>query len=365
LLEFAFPGERLILERYTPQNTSHHSKTQRKTQWTTVAVYHHGVVVPLCASRANAVARELILSCIIPGLEETHSEYKIGNSRFDFMCVDTEGVKHLIEVKCCSLVEYGVAMFPDAPSVRAVKHLEELAELSAKGYRSHVLFVIVHGNAKRFCANPHTDPAFAKALSHYAGEISIHAVEIACDADGGVKLVNKQVPVDLSVSALAEKNCGSYMIVLELRKGAAVDVGSLGRVQFKAGWYVYAGSALHNLSQQVARHLRKKKPNKHWHIDYLTPYAASIQALPFASYYNRECTFASILAELGGEALAGFGCSDCASQGGKGCPSHLYYFDSSPMENKAFVDKLLCFRHSIDLAQKGRMWYSENANDKH
>ena len=166
LSELLFPGAELILER-------------RSSGWTAGAVKIAGKnrgsgIVPLYSSRANLAAEKLLLNRIIPGLKEIRREYKIGDSRFDFLCIDRDGGRHLVEVKACSLVEQGVAMFPDAPSERALRHLEELKRFCDGGINSrekgisHIIFLIMQGRPKIFIPNLHTDPAFAQALCNRA-----------------------------------------------------------------------------------------------------------------------------------------------------------------------------------------------------
>jgi sugar fermentation stimulation protein A len=321
-------------------------------------------VVPLFSSRANKAAEKLILREIIPDLREIIPEYTLGPSRFDFLCVDAKKRKHLVEVKACSLIEYGIAMFPDAPSGRALKHLEELAELTRLGYRCHVLFVIVHSKPSVFIPNLHTDPEFAAALSRCGraavpagaaavagtrgraktaaggrGPVTIHAALIQCNSKGKARLVSAAVPVDLSHGKLAESNGGNYLILLELPEDRDIEVGALGIIPFRAGWYVYAGSARKNLSQRINRHLRRQRKQKHWHMDYLTPWAGKMKALPIQSYRNLECPLARDMEKLGGQGIAGFGASDCK------CGSHLFYFEEPPMGNREFVDMILRYRH--------------------
>jgi sugar fermentation stimulation protein A len=361
------PGIRLILERRSGDGGTRPSKA--KTAYTAVGLYYRDAVVPLFSSRANKAAETLILNHLIPDLKETVPEYTIGSSRFDFLCTDGAGTRHLIEVKACSLIEYGRAMFPDAPSGRALKHLEELTDLAGKGFHCHVLFVIVHGKPEVFIPNLHTDPHFAAALSHYGiaagppdprfatalsrygttadppdrnnrdGRVEIHAALLRCDKRGNGKLAAKFVPVDLSHGELAERNGGSYLILLELPEQRDITTGSLGTIHFDAGWYVYAGSARKNLTQRINRHLRKVRKKKHWHLDYLSPEARVLKGLPIMSYRNLECDLAGALKSIGGKAVPGFGSSDCR------CGSHLYYFADSPLRNRAFVDMLLRFRH--------------------
>jgi sugar fermentation stimulation protein A len=256
-------------------------------------------------------------------------------------------------------------MFPDAPSGRALKHLEELAALCKQGYQCHVLFVIVHGEPGRFIPNLHTDPELTAALSVYGhavdpwrgsntkdnakkaaakkgGPVSIHACLLNCDSQGDAYLANAHVPVDLSHGKLAAQDSGNYLIILEIPQVCDVETGALGTLHFKAGWYVYAGSARKNLSQRINRHLRKVRKQRHWHLDYLTPYAGIIKAYPIFSYRNLECELAASLENLGGSGTPGFGSSDCK------CKSHLFYFRDKPLKNPGFIDMLLRFRHGLD-----------------
>jgi sugar fermentation stimulation protein A len=236
-------------------------------------------------------------------------------------------------------------MFPDAPSARALKHLEELAALSGEGYVCHVLFVIMHGNPPVFIPNLHTHPAFAAALGRYCGgkkpPVKARAALLRCGEDGLAELAAPSVPVDLSHSALAAQDAGNYLVLLELSEARRVEIGALGTISFKRGWYVYSGSA------RISRHLRKEGKKKHWHIDYLTPYAASIKALPIMSYRNLECELAGELERLGGQPLKGFGSSDCR------CAGHLFYFPAPPLSERAFTDTLFRCRHIEGLKAYG------------
>jgi len=336
LLEFVIPGTELLLER---RRSSARVAQGPKTQWTAVAVRYRDKMVPLFSARANRVVEQGVLPVLFPAARHIQAEYTLGDSRFDFMVQDEAGITRLIEVKACSLVEEGIAMFPDAPSGRAVKHIEELAELAKEGYRCHILFVIVHGNAERFIPNLHTNPEFSAALSKAAGAIQVHAVTLEADKQGQGRIINMNVPVDLSFGSLAEANKGSYLIALELPDEIQVEVGSLGTVYFKAGWYVYSGSAQKNLSQRIARHLRHVRKQPHWHLDYLTAHAGKIVGLPIASYDNLECELAVALKRIGGKPVPRFGSSDC------GCESHLFYFSAPPLKNRDFLRVLFYFRH--------------------
>jgi sugar fermentation stimulation protein A len=85
------------------------------------------------------------------------------NSRFDFF-VANKTEKCFLEVKSCTLVKDGVALFPDAPTLRGARHLRELIEAKKEGYRACVLFVIQRVNAHVFAPNDKTDPEFGKTF---------------------------------------------------------------------------------------------------------------------------------------------------------------------------------------------------------
>lgn len=335
MLELCLPGTGLILERRTDFKDA-----ARKTGWTAVAARYHGGIVPLAPGRMNRAAADLVLPTLFPEAEEVLPEYAIGSSRFDFMIRDAGGARHLVEVKTCSLVEEGVAMFPDAPSLRARRHVEELAALGdTREWRVHVLFLVVHGRPGRLVPNLHTDPGFTAALARSAPSVDIRAALLRFDEDGSAHVLDPELPVDLSDAGLAGEDRGSYLIALALETPSSLGVGSLGDIHFPAGWYVYSGSAQKNLSARVARHLRKRRKGRHWHLDYLTPLAQKIEAFPIASRENLECELAAALRNIGGIPIPGFGSSDC------GCPSHLHYFPEPPLGNPRFVETLLYFRH--------------------
>ena len=366
LSELLFPGTELILEKRNGPGTGWTAAALKRDKISAEKNYGSGIV-PLYSSRANQAAEQLILRRIIPDLREIRREYRIGDSRFDFLCIDNRGRRHLVEVKACSLVEHKVAMFPDAPSVRALKHLEELAQYSKEGFGCHVLFVIMHGKPKVFIPNFHTDPAFAEALCRWGsngkagqpGSVMVHAALIRCEKDGMASLAEEEILVESGppIKELAASDAGNYLVLLELSSGAqfpnfnnpggsfasaecfTVETGSLGKLRMKHGWYVYTGSARKNLSARIARHKRKLRKQKHWHIDYLTPLAKSIKALPIMTFRNLECKLAADLEAIGGRGVPGFGCSDCR------CKSHLFYFPESPEKNRDFQDMLFRYRH--------------------
>ena len=96
-------------------------------------------------------------------LTHIKSEYTYGDSRIDFYC-ESEKEKFLIEVKGVTLENDGVVMFPDAPTLRGIKHIDELIKAKENGYRTAVAFVIQMDNIKYFTPNKATHKDFADAM---------------------------------------------------------------------------------------------------------------------------------------------------------------------------------------------------------
>jgi sugar fermentation stimulation protein A len=93
------------------------------------------------------------------GYRCTRSEPSLGESRFDFLLEPD----CLVEVKSCTLVKDGVALFPDAPTSRGIRHMLGLEKALGQGYRACVVFV-VQREARLFGPNWDTDPEFGRAL---------------------------------------------------------------------------------------------------------------------------------------------------------------------------------------------------------
>lgn len=368
LLEFLVPGQPLLIER--PAETSQpaapvqparpHSVTRlrkpegpgRKTEATVVAVQYRGKTIFLYASKANSIAARLILPKLFPG-REIIPEWTIGRSRFDFLVRarersgGTPGEQdRLVEVKSCSLMEHGLAMFPDAPTLRGSRHVDELVELSSgnsrgEDYAGEILFVLAHEDTRRFMPNPHTDPAFCLALHRASGVLPIRAVSVAAQPNGTVRPVEWNIPVETEQAArLAEANRGVYLLLLRVEEPVKIPVPRISSPVLEPGWYVYAGSAKANLEQRIARHLRKRK-KLHWHIDHLSRAAASVLALPIRTFHDLECSLAQDIARHADGEVPGFGSSDCS------CSSHLFFFHDNPLQRREVLDTLFFYRHVL------------------
>ncbi|MDO5825832.1 MAG: hypothetical protein BZ137_09010 [Methanosphaera sp. rholeuAM130] len=168
-------------------------KNNRKTAYNMIAVYHEDNWVLLNSSFHNRLVGQLIEKKQITPLKDYHikqAEYSYGNSRLDFLLSDDDDKKLYLEVKGCTLVVDGIAKFPDAPTVRGKKHVDELIKLKDEGEDSAIVILILQNNAKIFTPNYDTDPAFSETLKKaYDKKVTIFPVHIQTDySDNSIEL---------------------------------------------------------------------------------------------------------------------------------------------------------------------------------
>lgn len=134
----------------------------RKTKYDLIAVQKGDRLINMDSQVVNKVALEFVPK-LFNDIKKIKPEHKYGNSRFDIY-IETETEKIFVEVKGVTLENDGVVRFPDAPTERGVKHLNELQKAVTEGYRAYVLFVIQMSDVKFFEPNRETHPQFADTL---------------------------------------------------------------------------------------------------------------------------------------------------------------------------------------------------------
>lgn len=157
---------------------------ERKTKWDLIAVEKETGrgkrLINMDSQIPNRVVQEWIeAGNLFPDVSLVRPETTYGNSRFD-LYVEAGDRKIFIEVKGVTLEEDGVCRFPDAPSDRAVKHLEELIRAKKEGYETYVFFVIQMKGVSYFTPNTDTHPAFAEALRR-AKEAGVEILAYDCN----------------------------------------------------------------------------------------------------------------------------------------------------------------------------------------
>lgn len=188
LRELLRPGTAIWL-RETPS-------AERKTRWDLVLVRHGDILVSVDTRAVNRLVPEAISSGAIPslrGLTVVKAEYPFLGSRLDFLAQDATGPV-LLEAKSCTLVEEGVARFPDAPTSRGRRHLSALAGAARKGMGAMVVFVVQREDGEAFTPNDDLDPVFGEAFRQaLAG--GVRACAFTCRVRGTGITPYREIPV--------------------------------------------------------------------------------------------------------------------------------------------------------------------------
>jgi sugar fermentation stimulation protein A len=304
LYELLLPGRRLFLKAL-PGFSS--------LKFRTFGVVKDGINVLLDTHYTNQVAKELIEGNLIDdfrGYKIIKEEVQYNNSRFDFL-LSRGSERIFLEVKSCTLFSNKLAMFPDAVSERAKRHILTLSQLSDERTRGAVLFVVNSPSAEYFLPEYHTDPEFSDALYSVRNKILIKAVRLRWKEDfSGLDYAGESaIPWDLYLKERGDK--GAYILGLFLPEIRRILTRGTEFIKLKKGYYIYAGSALKNLS---------------------------LFSFPVRTCDDIECEIAKGLMEIADATIEGFGSSDCS------CRSHLFWFRGFPLTNSRFVKLLQYFR---------------------
>jgi sugar fermentation stimulation protein A len=172
---------------------------QRKTRFDLTLIVYADTLVSVDARLPNALFAEALAASRLKPFRRydgVEREVRFGESRLDFRLSGLEGVCW-VEVKSVTLVEGGVARFPDAPTTRGVRHLGELVTAVSKGDRAAVVFVIQRADARRFVPHDQAGAAFGVALREAAGAgVGVYAW--GCEVSQQKIAVCEPVPVDLT-----------------------------------------------------------------------------------------------------------------------------------------------------------------------
>ena len=186
--ELLIPGTRIWVQR--------NDNPSRKTALDLIAAEKAGRVVNMDSQIPNKVAEEWIRSGHLfeePRLIRPETRY--GDSRFDLYLENAES-RMFLEVKGVTLEEDGVARFPDAPTLRGVKHIQELIRCREEGYRAGILFVIQMKGVRYLEPNDRTHPEFGEALRR-ADRAGVEILAVDCRVTPESILADARVDVRL------------------------------------------------------------------------------------------------------------------------------------------------------------------------
>ncbi len=188
--ELLLPDSNVYLEDFSenPRN--------RKLMYDLIAVEKGDLLINMDSQAPNKVVREALENGVIQlpemgRLTLIRPETVFGDSRFDFYIEDENGKKGFIEVKGVTLENDGIAAFPDVPTERGVKHINELIAAKNSGYSAYILFVVQMSGMKYLIPNDDTHKAFGDALrlAHSCGvnvlayecEVEPNRLEVTCE----------------------------------------------------------------------------------------------------------------------------------------------------------------------------------------
>lgn len=191
--ELLVPGYRVYLEKSANQN--------RRTAFDLIAVEKERegkppLLINMDSQIPNAAAEEwLEKGNLFSKNAKIRREVKFGNSRFDFYIEDGEK-RAFLEVKGVTLESGGIARFPDAPTERGIKHINELISAKEQGFECYILFVIQMKEIYLFEPNYETHREFGEALIRAKKSgVNILAVDCAVTPDS----ITLENPVEIKL----------------------------------------------------------------------------------------------------------------------------------------------------------------------
>lgn len=193
--ELLIPGAEVYLEDFEGR------MGKRKMRYSLVAVKKGDLLINMDSQAPNQVVKEALVSgaLSLPGMGKlslVKGEKTYGSSRLDFYVEDETGHKALMEVKGVTLEENGIVSFPDAPTERGIRHIEELICAEKEGFLTYILFVIQMKGITGFRPNDRTHPQFGQALRKARREhVKILAYDCAVTEDS--MILEDPVPVEL------------------------------------------------------------------------------------------------------------------------------------------------------------------------
>jgi len=200
-----------------------------------------------------------------------------------------------------------------------------------------VLFLVHWPFARIFMPDYHTDLTFSQTLLRVRDRVRVIPVGVKWNPDLTMAPDVRVLEIPWNYIETEARDRGSYLLILRLRNKEGINIGSLGKVRFKEGFYIYIGSAMANLTKRMERHRHLRKKH-HWHIDELRAAAEFHAVLAIRSSTRLECEIAEATAGMAEWKIPGFGCTDCS------CETHLFAMSKDPLDSEAFQKLLQYFR---------------------
>lgn len=191
--ELLYPGARVVLAGAPVA-------PHRRTAYDLLLAYTaEGRLVSVDTRLASPLFAEAVAAgrlAPFAGYDVTRAEVIFGASRLDFRLDAADCPPLLVEIKSSTLVEDGVARWPDSPSVRGQRHVRELAQAVWQGYRAAVVWIVQRPDAAVMTPHHEIDPAFADALREVVAA-GVEAYAFRCDVTRERVEVAGEIPVNI------------------------------------------------------------------------------------------------------------------------------------------------------------------------
>lgn len=313
LWELLLPGAELILTK----------NEKGKTDFTVIGVKSSYGPILLHTHRTNDLVEALLLNDGIPslkGYKVIKREVTRGNSRFDFLLETPQGNPFLLEVKSCTLFGSQGAMFPDAPSSRATKHVSELGETSTKGIHGGVLFVVHSPKSRWFCPEYHTDPDFARAILAEKNRLKILSLSVKWDEDLSVTASPQEIPIRWKTLEEEFKDKGGCLALFQVSQRDQIAIHRDKGTPLEKGFWVLATGASDSL-QKITSRLKNRLP--------------SPKIIPFRASHDLGPSLSEALTHIASPKI------DLEPLLPQEDRAHLFRFDENPLESSSFIRIIL------------------------
>ncbi|MEI5991314.1 sugar fermentation stimulation protein [Enterococcus termitis] len=182
---------------------SYQPSPKRKTDYDLIAVKKAAAWFNIDSQVPNALAAQAIEegTIVLPGLKgavvSVKREKRFAQSQFDILVETDTGNQAFVEVKGMTLENKGLGAFPDAPTLRGLKHVTELIEAMEAGYQSYVLFVVQFEKITGATIHTAMQPALAQMIGSGQNK-GLSVIAYNCSVTPDTIAIEHQVPFDVT-----------------------------------------------------------------------------------------------------------------------------------------------------------------------
>ncbi|MBN1348231.1 DNA/RNA nuclease SfsA [candidate division KSB1 bacterium] len=191
LVDLLYPGNDVLL-RYA-------ASAHRKTEWDILASRWQDTWILVHSGYHRKIAEQILGNADLTPFKDIariQAEVTYGRSRVDFLIEDKFGAYTWIEVKGCTHARGNTALFPDAPTKRGRKHLNELIAVREMNQGAALLILVFRPDANLFAANREIDPDFADLFAQ-AANAGVEIIPIRIGYDGEKIRYEKRIEFEL------------------------------------------------------------------------------------------------------------------------------------------------------------------------